>query len=66
MRLEYTTVADGEVLDHITIDAESVTYETGAARDVVTGLAVLAGSDLAAARLLSSGWSNGYVTIRPT
>lgn len=64
MWLEYVDIADGTVLDHIDASGESISYETGAARDLVGRLASIAGDDASALALLATGWSNGYVAIR--
>lgn len=64
MRFELVRNEDGLVLDRIDATGETVLYETGAARDRVRSLAIIAGGEQAAIALLADGWSNGYSSIR--
>lgn len=63
MRIEYVSVASGDVLDTITVFGTVVTYQTGKARPMVDNQ-VAAGRSLADVVEGLRSWSNGYVLTR--
>lgn len=66
-RLIYVDVADGTILDTITLRGSQLAFDTGEARDRIASLRQLAPDldDAALMRALADGgWSNGYMAIR--
>jgi hypothetical protein len=63
MIVEYVSVRSGKVLDRITIDGTSISYETGKARQVVEDLTRRLTPGQYEAAL--SFWSNGHAQLRP-
>lgn len=62
MIIEYVSVGSGNVLDRITVDGETISYETGKARQVVEDLTRRLTPGQYSAAL--SRWSNGHAQLR--
>lgn len=62
MKLEYVVVANGAVIDTVTVNGDDISYDTGLAKDVMAAHIEKDGVRKAAQGMKS--WSNGYVRLR--
>lgn len=66
MKFAVKTVSGNERIDMITVEGDAVSYDTGKSKDVVESCARTRGIPVAAAvHEYLSGWSNGYLVIKP-
>lgn len=61
MILRVSLVSTGRVLDTVTVEGDTVGYDSGAARSIVESRARSRNLSPAAACAQLSGWSNGYI-----
>lgn len=66
MKYAVKTVSGNERIDMITVEGDAVSYDTGKSEDIVESCSRTRGIPMAeAVREYLSGWSNGYLVIRP-